>query len=84
MTADTKHVENLAVLSEVKGLKPSSRVTGRGQRDVLELSTAAKAVVFRGLVSRIARARALPELQDGEVRGHQGVWMRGHAGGKLV
>ena len=47
-TADTKHVENLAVLSEVKGLKPSSRVTGRGQHDVLELSTAAKAVVFRG------------------------------------
>ena len=51
MAPDTKHVENLASLLEVKGAKPSpapcSRATGRGQRDVLELLTAAVATVFR-------------------------------------
>ena len=39
MAPDAKHVENLASLLEVKGAKtsptPSSRATGRGQRDVL-------------------------------------------------
>ena len=41
----------MASLLEVKGAKqsptPSSRATGRGQRDVLELLTAAEATVFR-------------------------------------
>ena len=50
MAPDAKHVENLASLLEVKGAKPSltssSRATGRGQRDVLELLTAAEATVF--------------------------------------
>ena len=48
---DAEHVENLASLLEVKGAKPSptpsSRATGRGQRDVLEPLTAAEATVFR-------------------------------------
>ena len=48
---DAKHMENLASLLEVKGAKPSptpsSRATGRGQRNVLELLTAAEATVFR-------------------------------------
>ena len=51
MAPDAKHVENLANLLEVKGAKPSptpsSRATGRGQRDVLELLSAAEATVFR-------------------------------------
>ena len=51
MAPDAKDVENLASLLEVKGAKPSptpsSRATGRGQRDVLELLTAAEATVFR-------------------------------------
>ena len=51
MAPDAKHVENLASLLEVKGAKPSptptSRSTGRGQRDVLELLTAAEATTFR-------------------------------------
>ena len=51
MAPDTKHVENLASLLEFKGAKPSptpcSRATGGGQRDVLELLTAAEATVFR-------------------------------------
>ena len=51
MALDAKHMENLASLLEVKGAKPSptpsSRATGRGQRDVLELLTAAEATVFR-------------------------------------
>ena len=51
MAPDAKHVENLASLLEVKGAKPSptprSRATGRGQRDVLELLTAAEATMFR-------------------------------------
>ena len=46
-----KHEKSLASLLEVKGAKPSptpsSRATGRGQRDVLELLTAAEATVFR-------------------------------------
>ena len=51
MAPDAKHVENLANLLEVKGVKPSptpsSRATGRGQRDVLELLSVAEATVFR-------------------------------------
>ena len=51
MALDAKHMENLASLLEIKGAKPSptpsSRATGRGQRDVLELLTAAEATVFR-------------------------------------
>ena len=51
MAPDGKRVENLASLLEVKGAKtspfPSSRATGRGQRDVLELLTAAEATVCR-------------------------------------
>ena len=51
MAPDPKHVENLPSLLEVKGAKPSptpsSRATGRGKRDVLELLTAAEATVFR-------------------------------------
>ena len=51
MAPDAKHVENLASLLEVKGAKssptPSSRATGRGQRDVLELLKAAKDTTFR-------------------------------------
>ena len=51
MAPDGKHVENLASFLEVKGAKPSptpsSRATGRGQRDVLELLTTAEATVFR-------------------------------------
>ena len=51
MALDAKHMENLASLLEVKGAKPSptpsSRATGRGQRDVLELLKAAEATVFR-------------------------------------
>ena len=39
MATDASCVENLAGLSEVKGLKSSSRVAGRGQRGVLEMST---------------------------------------------
>ena len=41
MAPDPKHVENLANLLKVKGAKR------RGQRDVLELLTAAEATVFR-------------------------------------
>ena len=51
MAPDVKHVENLASLLEVKGAKPSptlsSRATGRGQGDVLELLIVAEATVFR-------------------------------------
>ena len=50
MAPDTKHVENLADLLEVKGAKPSATPcfrAGRGQRDVLELLTVAEATVFR-------------------------------------
>ena len=70
MTTDAKCVENLAGLSEVKGLKPSSRVAGRGQRDVLELSTAAEAVVFRGgmEVASCFRPRGLAHYRDKEAR----------------
>ena len=44
MVTDAKCVENLAGLS---ALKPSSRASGRGQRGVLETSTAAETVVRR-------------------------------------
>ena len=37
---DVRCVENLASLSEIKGLKSSSRVAGRGQHGVLKTSTA--------------------------------------------
>ena len=47
MATDAKCVENLAGLSEIKGLKSSSRVAGRGQHDVLEFPTAAGPVLFR-------------------------------------
>ena len=51
MAPDARRVENLASLLEVKGAKPSptpsSRATGRGQRNVLELLTAAETTVFR-------------------------------------
>ena len=51
MTPDARHVVNLASLLEVQGAKsrptPSFRATGRGQRDMLELLTAAEATVFR-------------------------------------
>ena len=39
MATDARCVENLAGLSEVKGLKSSSRVAGRGQCGVLKTST---------------------------------------------
>ena len=44
---DAVCVENLAGLSAVKELKPSSRASGRGQCSVLETSTAAESVVHR-------------------------------------
>ena len=44
---DARCVENLAGLSEVKGLKPSSRASGHGQRGVLETSTDAETAVNR-------------------------------------
>ena len=47
MATDARCVKNLAGLSEVKGLKSSSRASGRGQRGVLETSTAAETVVHR-------------------------------------
>ena len=51
LAPDAKHVENLASLLEVNGAKPSptpsSRATGRGQRDVLEPLAGAEATVFR-------------------------------------
>ena len=90
MTTDAKLVENLAGFSEVKGWKPSSRVGGRGQRGVLDVSTAAGAVVFRGgteVASCFTPRGLAPHLNDGsgEVHVHQGVRMRGvHAGGELV
>ena len=40
-------MENPGGLSAVKELKPSSRASGRGQRGVLETSTAAGTVVRR-------------------------------------
>ena len=65
MTTDGKCVENLACLSDVKGLISSSRVTGRGQRDVLELPTAAGAVLFRrgAEVASCFRLRGLAHYQ---------------------
>ena len=79
--------EDPAGLSEVKGLNSSSRVAGRGQRDVLDSPTAAGAVLFRRSteVASFFRLRALPEPRSGEVHGHQGVRMRGtYAGCELV
>ena len=64
MAPDAKHVENLASLLEVKGAKPSptpsSRATGRGQRDVLELLTAAEATPPTNCEKR----SRLPRLTD--------------------
>ena len=45
MATDVGCVENLASLSEAKGLKSSSRVAGRGQCGVLKTSTATEIVV---------------------------------------
>ena len=47
---DAECVENLAGLSAVQELKPSSRASGRGQCSVLETSTAAESVVHRKVV----------------------------------
>ena len=47
VVTDAKCVENLAQLSVVRGLQPSSRACGRGQRGVAEASTAAEAKVHR-------------------------------------
>ena len=47
MVTDAKCVENLAGLSAVRGLQPSSRASGRGQRGVAEVSTAAESMVRR-------------------------------------
>ena len=47
MMTDAECVENLAGLSAVKELKPSSRASGGGQCSVLETSTAAERVVRR-------------------------------------
>ena len=54
MTTDAKCAENLAGLSVVNGLRPSSRARGHGQRGVLGTLRAAKTVVHRegaGIVS---------------------------------
>ena len=48
MTTEAKFVENLAGFAGVRCWKPISRVGGRGQRGLLDESTAAGAVVFRG------------------------------------
>ena len=47
MVTDANCAENLAGLSAVKGLRLSSRASGRGQHGVLETSTAAETVVLR-------------------------------------
>ena len=47
MATDARCVEYLASLSEVKGLKSSSRASGRGQHGVLKTSTATETVVHR-------------------------------------
>ena len=47
MVTDVKRVKNLAELSVFRGLKPSSRASVRGQRGVLETSTAAENAVRR-------------------------------------
>ena len=47
MATDVRCVENLASLSEVKGLKSRSRVAGRGQCGVLKTSTATEIMVHR-------------------------------------
>ena len=75
MMTDTKHEECLANLSEVKGWKPSSRVTGRGQRDALELPTAAEATVFRGgvAVALCLGPRGLAHCQNYRVEKRTGI-----------
>ena len=45
--AAAKCVEDLAGLSAVRGLQPSSRASGRGQRGVAESSTATETMVHR-------------------------------------
>ena len=45
VVTDAKCVENLAGLSAVRGLQPSSRASGRGQRGVAEATTAAETMV---------------------------------------
>ena len=47
MATDVRCVENWASHSEVKGLKSSSRVAGRGQCGVLKTSTATEIMVHR-------------------------------------
>ena len=47
MATDARCVENIAGLSEVKGLKRNSRASSRGQRGVLETSTATETAVGR-------------------------------------
>ena len=47
MATDARCVENLVGLSEVKGLRSSSRVAGRGQCGVLKTSTATEIMVHR-------------------------------------
>ena len=42
-----ENMESMESLSEVKGLMSSSRVAGRGQRSVLEMSTVAETMVHR-------------------------------------
>ena len=71
MATDARCVENLAGLCTVRGLKPSSRVAGRGQHDVLELPTTAGAVLFRRgtEVASCLRLRGLAHnLNDGVVK----------------
>ena len=68
MTTDAKHVENLAGLPEDRSSTPSSRVIDYEQRDVMELSTAAQAVMSRkgtGAVSRFGPSE-LAHRQDNE------------------
>ena len=47
VVTDAQCVENLAGLSAVRGLKPSSRASGRGELCVLGTLTAAETVVNR-------------------------------------
>ena len=62
MATDARCAENLAGLSEVKGLKSSSRASGRGQRGVLEMSTVTETIV-RHEGTRIA-LRLGPDRSD--------------------
>ena len=47
MATDARCVKNLTGLSEVEGLKSSSRASGREQRGVLEMSTVTETMVHR-------------------------------------